>query len=120
MLPETPIGSEDTGDLRIGVHYGPWKVIRRIGIGGLAEVYEVERDDDRYHQKAAIKIMRASLLSADALAMFKRERRVLASLDHPGLVRIIDGGETATGAPWLVMEHVDGVPINDWCNDNAI
>ncbi len=120
VLPETRIGSEDTGDLRIGVHYGPWKVIRRIGTGGLAEVYEVERDDDRYHQKAALKIMRASILSADALAMFNRERRVLASLDYPGLVRIIDGGETATGAPWLVMEHVDGVPINDWCNDNDL
>ncbi len=120
VLPETLAGAEDAGDLRIGVHYGPWKVIRRIGTGGLAEVYEVERDDDRYHQKAAFKIMRASILSADALTQFKRERRVLASLDHPGLVRIIDGGETATGAPWLVMEHVDGVPINIWCDDNNL
>ena len=120
VLPETPAATEDGADLRIGAHYGPWKVIQRIGTGGLAEVYEVERDDDRYHQKAALKIMRASILSADALAMFKRERRVLASLDHPGLVRIIDGGETATGAPWLVMEHVDGVPINIWGDDNNL
>lgn len=120
VLPETLAGAEDAGDLRIGVHYGPWKVIQRIGTGGLAEVYEVERDDDRYHQKAALKIMRASILSADALTLFKRERRVLASLDHPGLVRIIDGGETATGAPWLVMEYVDGVPINIWCDDNNL
>ncbi len=120
VLPETLTGVGVPADLRIGVHYGPWKVIRRIGTGGLAEVYQVERDDDRYRQKAALKIMRASILSADALAMFKRERRVLASLDHAGLVRIIDGGETATGAPWLVMEHVDGVPINVWCDDNQL
>jgi tetratricopeptide (TPR) repeat protein len=120
LLPETLTGADDYGDLRIGVHYGPWKVIQRIGTGGLAEVYEVERDDDRYHQKAALKIMRASILSTDALALFKRERRVLASLDHLGLVRIIDGGETATGAPWLIMEHVDGVPINIWCDDNDL
>ncbi|MGB5778958.1 MAG: tetratricopeptide repeat protein [Allopontixanthobacter sediminis] len=119
LLPDTRTGDKDAADVRIGRHYGPWKVIRRIGAGGLAEVYEVERDDGRYDQKAALKIMRASLLGADALDLFKRERRVLASLDHPGLIRIIDGGETATGAPWLVMEHVDGVPINVWCEGLA-
>lgn len=119
-LPESFERGGDIGDLRIGVHYGPWKIVARIGAGGLAEVYEVERDDDRYHQKAALKIMRASMLNGDALTLFNRERRVLASLDHPGLVRIIDGGETATGAPWLVMEHVAGVPITRWCDDNKL
>lgn len=105
----------DSEDPRVGAHYGPWKIITHIGSGGLAEVYEVERSDDRYQQKAALKIMRASILSDDLIKLFHRERNVLASLEHHGLVRIIDGGETATGSPWLVMEYVDGLPITEYC-----
>ncbi len=112
VVPEFAGNSEDP---RVGAHYGPWKIITHIGSGGLAEVYEVERSDDRYQQKAALKIMRASILSDDLIKLFHRERNVLASLEHHGLVRIIDGGETATGSPWLVMEYVDGLPITEYC-----
>ena len=115
-----PEFASNTDDPRVGALYGPWKVIAHIGSGGLAEVYEVERDDDRYKQKAALKIMRASILSDDLVKLFNRERNVLASLDHHGLVRIIDGGETATGSPWLVMEYVDGLAITDYCKKNGV
>ncbi|WP_339688858.1 serine/threonine-protein kinase [uncultured Parasphingorhabdus sp.] len=115
-----PEFARDSDDPRVGSHYGPWKIIRHIGSGGLAEVYHVERDDDRYRQKAALKIMRASILSDDLVKLFHRERNVLASLDHHGLVRIIDGGETATGSPWLVMEYVDGLPITEYCATNSL
>ena len=115
-----PEFASDTNDPRVGALYGPWKVIAHIGSGGLAEVYEVERDDDRYKQKAALKIMRASILSDDLTKLFHRERNVLASLDHHGLVRIIDGGETATGSPWLVMEYVDGLAITEYCAKNGL
>lgn len=115
-----PEFASDSEDPRVGAHYGPWKIISHIGSGGLAEVYKVERDDDRYRQKAALKIMRASILSDDLIKLFHRERNVLASLDHHGLVRIIDGGETATGSPWLVMEYVDGLPITEYCAKNDL
>ena len=115
-----PEFASDSDDPRVGALYGPWKVVAYIGSGGLAEVYEVERDDHRYQQKAALKIMRASILSDDLIKLFHRERNVLASLDHHGLVRIIDGGETATGSPWLVMEHVDGLAITEYCVTNDL
>jgi tetratricopeptide (TPR) repeat protein len=115
-----PEFARDSDDPRVGAHYGPWKIIAHIGSGGLAEVYEVERDDERYHQKAALKIMRASILSDDLIKLFHRERNILASLDHHGLVRIIDGGETATGSPWLVMEYVTGLPITEYCAFNEL
>ena len=111
--------ARESADPRVGALYGPWKVVAHIGSGGLAEVYEVERDDDRYKQKAALKIMRASIVSDELIKLFHRERNVLASLDHHGLVRIIDGGETATGSPWLVMEYVDGLPITEYCAANG-
>ena len=115
-----PEFASDSDDPRVGALYGPWKVVAYIGSGGLAEVYEVERDDHRYQQKAALKIMRASILSDDLIKLFHRERNVLASLDHHGLVRIIDGGETATGSPWLVMEYVDGLAITEHCATNEL
>ncbi|WP_161956746.1 serine/threonine-protein kinase [Sphingosinithalassobacter portus] len=99
------------GDPRIGRRYGPWRVTRHLGSGGLSEVYAVIRDDGRYEQDAALKILRSVHVDAGAKALFLRERRMLAGLNHPALVRIIDGGETATGSPWLVMEQVEGQPI---------
>ncbi len=115
-----PEFARDSEDPRVGAHYGPWRIVTHIGSGGLAEVYQVERDDDRYRQKAALKIMRASILSDDLINLFHRERNVLASLEHHGLVRIIDGGETATGSPWLVMEYVDGLPITEYCASHEL
>ncbi|OCC23618.1 hypothetical protein MB02_10635 [Croceicoccus estronivorus] len=107
-------------DPRIGRHYGPWRVMRHLGSGGLSEVYAVVRDDGRYEQDAALKILRSGHLGAEAKALFLRERRMLASLSHPALVRIIDGGETATGSPWLVMEQIEGGPITTYATDHSL
>ncbi|WP_086608664.1 serine/threonine-protein kinase [Erythrobacter donghaensis] len=114
LVPET---GDITPDPRIGSRYGPWLVEQHIGSGGLAEVYRVARADGRYEQQAAMKILRSGLLGGHARALFARERRLLANLDHPGIVRIIDGGETASGAPWLVMELAQGVPIDRYCEE---
>lgn len=113
LVPET---GDITPDPRIGNRYGPWLVTRHIGSGGLAEVYRVARADGRYEQQAAMKILRSGLLGGHARALFARERRLLANLDHPGIVRIIDGGETASRAPWLVMELAQGTPIDSYCD----
>lgn len=107
-------------DPRTGKSYGPWRVVSHIGSGGLAEVYEVFRDDGRYEQRAALKILRSGILGQYAHELFARERRLLAQLDHPGIVRIIDGGETPTGSPWLVMDLVDGQAIDAWCRDEVL
>lgn len=107
-------------DPRTGACYGPWRVVSHIGSGGLAEVYEVCRDDGRYEQRAALKILRVGILGQYAHELFTRERRLLAQLDHPGIVRIIDGGETPTGSPWLVMELVEGQTIDVWCREQAL
>ncbi|WP_084418007.1 serine/threonine-protein kinase [Henriciella litoralis] len=111
---------ESNDDPRIGALYGPWRVIRRIAAGGLSVVYEACRSDGRYEQHAALKVMHGGLHSVDAVRHFLRERRILSTLDHPGIVRILDGGETATGAPWLVMDLASGTSITTYCDANAL
>ncbi len=109
-----------TDDPRIGARYGPWRILRRIAAGGLSVVYEANRDDGRYEQTVALKIMRADKQNGDAVRHFLRERRILSTLDHPGIVRILDGGETATGAPWLVMDLAPGRPITAYCREAGL
>lgn len=109
-----------SSDPRIGRSYGPWRVVAHLGSGGLAEVYEVCRADGRYEQRAALKILRGGILGSVGRELFLRERRLLASFDNPGIVRIIDGGETDTGAPWLAMELAEGLPIDRYCEENAL
>lgn len=106
-------------DPRIGARYGPWRVRRRIAAGGFSVVYEAQRDDGRYEQAVALKVIRGGL-SGDAVRHFLRERRILSTLDHPGIVRILDAGETATGAPWLAMDLVAGMPITEYCHEAGL
>lgn len=115
-----PDGHEQPDDPRVGSSYGAWRVLTHRGTGGLAEVYEVSRDDGRYEQRAALKILRGGMLGDFARDLFLRERRLLAALDHPGIVRILDAGETSTGAPWLVMELVEGEAIDRYCDDQRL
>lgn len=110
-----PDGEAGLGDPRINARYGPWRIEQHIGTGGVGEVYQVCRDDGRYDQRAALKILRPGILGEHARSLFLRERRLLANLDVSGVVRIIDGGETRTGAPWLVMELAEGTPIDQHC-----
>lgn len=107
-------------DPRIGRSYGPWQVVAHLGSGGLAEVYEVCRADGRYEQRAALKILRSGIIGPVAKELFLRERRLLANLDQPGIIRIIDGGETLTGSPWLVMELAEGSPIDLYCEQHDL
>ncbi len=95
-------------DTASGERIGPWRVLRAIGRGGMGRVDLVERADGAYEQRAALK--RLSLVAPSRLKRFLRERQILASLQHPGIARLLDGG-VASGAPYLVMEYVDGEPI---------
>ena len=90
---------------------GPYRVLGLIGEGGMGTVYLAERADAEYRRKVAIKVLRGDLASPHAVARFRDERQVLAALDHPGIVRLLDGGRTDDDVPYLVMEHIDGSPF---------
>lgn len=94
---------------------GPWKILHRLGAGGMGEVYAAERDDGGFRQMAAVKLMALGTGGEAAIRRFHAERAFLASLEHPGIARIIDGGDAEDGRPWIAMEFVDGEPIDAWC-----
>jgi serine/threonine-protein kinase len=101
-------------ELHAGDLLGAWRLAREIGHGGMGAVYLAERADGHFHQQAAVKLIRG-LGDADAAARFARERQLLANLQHPQIARLLDGGATPGGAPYLVMEYVDGRALDQWC-----
>ncbi len=102
--------------LEPGVRIGPWRVVRLIGAGGMGEVYEAERVDGTFERRVALKVIASSASPALLLRRFRREREILASLDHPGIARLIDAGVSERGTPYYVMELVDGAPVDAWCD----
>src|SRR5580658_328546 len=96
--------------------FGQWQATRLLGRGGMGVVYLAERADGAFQMVAAVKVVPLALASADIEERFRRERQFLASLDHPKIARLIDGGITAAGLPYLVMEFVDGLAIDRYCD----
>jgi eukaryotic-like serine/threonine-protein kinase len=111
---------EVVADDRIPERIGAYKIVGRIGRGGMGAVYRGERDSGDFAHSAAIKLIKPGLLSERLIERFQRERQMLANLEHPYIARLYDGGETADGAPYFVMEFVDGEPILDWCDGKAL
>lgn len=99
---------------------GAWHVISLLGRGGMGSVYKVGRSDGAYQQQAALKLIRTVADSPAARQRFLRERQTLARLQHPHIATLLDGGFTAEGDPWFVMEYVDGVPIDQWCDERRL
>jgi serine/threonine-protein kinase len=104
----------------IGRRIGAYRVERLIGAGGMGAVFAADRVDGEFHQKVAIKLIRPGMASADVLRRFRTERQVLARLEHPNIARLIDGGATDDGLPYLVMDYVEGVPIDDYCRRSRL
>jgi len=98
---------------RSGLKVGAYELLRHVGRGGMGDVYEARRTGADFDQRVAVKLLRRGLDSDDILRRFLRERRILAQLDHPGIARLIDGGVTDDGLPFLVMEFVDGRGLMD-------
>ncbi|MEL6447403.1 MAG: serine/threonine-protein kinase [Pseudomonadota bacterium] len=96
-----------------GQQVGPWRIDTLIGRGGMGEVYRAERADGRYEQTVALKLMQGAAPSDS----FDAERRRLALMEHPGIARIVDGGETDDHRPYMAMEYVDGAPIDAYVRD---
>ncbi|MEM8961674.1 MAG: serine/threonine-protein kinase [Acidobacteriota bacterium] len=95
---------------------GPYRIIRRIGEGGMGEVYLGERDDGTYHQRVAIKVVKKGLRGQALNERFRQERQILAQLAHPAIARLLDGGTTPDGRHYLVMEYVEGEAIDGFCD----
>ena len=95
---------------------GPYKVIREIGFGGMGTVYLAARDDDEFEKQVAIKIVKRGMDSDFILRRFRNERQILASLDHPNIARLLDGGRTEDDLPYFVMEYIEGEPITRYCD----
>lgn len=108
---------EATQSAAPGQRIGPWLVEDALGAGGMGEVFQVRRDDGVYDQTAALKLIRTP--GEQAATRFAAERQRLARLEHPGIARIIDGGEDALGRPYMAMEFVDGAKIDRWCEQRA-
>jgi serine/threonine-protein kinase len=104
----------------IGQRIGAFRLVRTLGRGGMAAVFLGERVDADFEQRVAIKLLRRGLYSELEQRLFQRERQVLATLDHPNIARLIDGGLTDAGIPFLVMEHVDGVPITQYAAERGL
>jgi len=105
---------------RIGSRIGAYKIVREIGHGGMGTVYLGERDDKQYRQQVAIKLINPGLGGETIRRRFRNEMQILADLNHPNIARLFDGGQTADGVPYLVMEYVEGSPINHYCNDRNL
>lgn len=99
----------------IGGMIGQYRIVREIGRGGMGVVLLATRET--FHQQVAIKIIKRGMDSDAIVERFYREREILASLNHPFIANLLDGGTTADGLPYFVMEYVEGVPINEFCSD---
>ncbi|MBI3426773.1 MAG: protein kinase [Acidobacteria bacterium] len=98
-----------------GQHIGPYRILRELGRGGMGVVLLAVRDDDVYQKQVAIKLVSPNPLQPELLRRFRRERQILANLDHPHIARLLDGGNTEQGWPYLVMEYIEGVPLAQYC-----
>ena len=103
-----------------GRRIGPYRLVREIGRGGMSRVFLAERADGQFVQQVAIKLLRPGLDSEIDQGRFRAERQILASLDHPNIARLLDGGLTDDEQPYLVMEYVDGEPIDAYCDRRGL
>ena len=108
---------DDTASDMAGRRIGAYRLVRLIGHGGMGSVYLGIRDDDQYQKQVAIKLLKRGMDTDFMLSRFRLERQILADLEHPLIARLLDGGATEDGLPYLVMEYVDGVPITEYCAD---
>ena len=99
--------------------FGPYRVLRKIGHGGMGAVYLGVRDDDQYNKRVAIKVVQYGD-TEEILRRFRHERQILAGLDHPHIAKLLDGGTTPDGAPYFVMDYVEGLSLNEYCDANRL
>jgi serine/threonine protein kinase/Tol biopolymer transport system component len=99
---------------------GVYRIVSEIGRGGMSVVYLAERDDGAFEQRVAVKLIKPGTDTEEVLRRFEQERQILASLNHPAIARLYDGGSTERGHPYFVMELVDGEPIDGYCRSHEL
>lgn len=107
------------GDWR-GRMLGSYCIEERIAAGGMGVVFRARRSDAQFERKVAVKLLNSPLASDDARRRFRAERQILADLNHPHIAQLLDGGTTDEGIPYLVMEHIEGLPIDEYCKRNGL
>jgi non-specific serine/threonine protein kinase/serine/threonine-protein kinase len=113
MGPEVPETGQDA-------RLGPYRLIREIGHGGMGTVYLGVRDDDAFQKRVAVKVLRRGMDTDAIVRRFRHERQILASLEHPFIASLLDGGSTPDGRPYFTMEYVEGQPIVDYCDTHRL
>ncbi len=103
-----------------GTRLGPYELIAALGSGGMGTVFLAERRDGQYEQRVALKVARLGMSGGEARQRFLLERQILATLDHPNIARLLDGGVTEEGIPFFVMEYVEGEPITEYCSRRSL
>lgn len=107
-------------DPALGTLIGPYRITERLGAGGMGVVYLADRDDEQFRQRVALKLVRGTVGDATAIQRFLAERQILAELDHPNIARLLDGGVSEGGQPYLAMEYVEGVPLAEYCEQGRL
>ena len=114
LLDPEPPGS------RAGHRVGVYQIVEKIGYGGMGEVYRATRADGQYEKEVAVKLVRGGYDTDFVVERFRYERQILASLDHPNIARLLDGGTTDEDIPYLVMELIAGAPIDEYCDAHKL
>jgi serine/threonine-protein kinase len=104
----------------IGRQMGAYRIVREAGQGGMAVVYEAQRANQEFEKHVAIKMLQPGINSVEIERRFRNERQTLAALDHPHIVKLLGGGATEDGRPYLVMEFVEGLPIDQYCDTRRL
>ncbi len=117
---EAEVQADDDDVSAVGRRFGPYRAVRELGRGGMGSVYLGERADGQFQQQVAIKVIKRGMDTSQVLARFRAERQILASLDHPNIARLLDGGTSEDGQPYFVMEYIDGEPIHRYAEVHAM
>jgi hypothetical protein len=99
---------------------GSYRVVCELGRGGMGAVYLAKRADEQYKKRVAIKLIKRGMDTDAVLHRFRTERQILADFDHPNIARLFDAGTTASGQPYFVMEYIEGLPIDAYCDAHRL
>jgi|SRR5947209_5628968 len=116
----TEHSDDDISQAINGQRIGSYQLIREIGRGGMGTVYLARRADEQYEKFVATKVVRRGMDTEEIVRRFRNERQILAHLEHPNIARLLDGGTTDDGRPYLVMEYVEGTPVNEYCDTHRL
>ncbi|HLM60282.1 MAG TPA: serine/threonine-protein kinase, partial [Pyrinomonadaceae bacterium] len=111
---------DELRDTLLDQEIGNYQIVRELGCGGMGAVYLGERSDGKFSRQVAIKLLKRELNTADIRRRFRHERQILASLAHPNIARLLDAGTTDDGLPFLVMEYIEGEPIDEFCDRQSL